>query len=94
MTVQTNDKGQPTVALPDVFQIRFAPEGTDKTERAWARLVRQRGDITTWLKLRDDGSEWHREGDTLHVIVGTADTLATAKPARMNLHYARLELVS
>ena len=69
-------------------RITYLPAGSDKPRTCWAEKVGEH----RYFEVKRDGDPWcKKKGAAKHLIIGDGDI--EEKPARMNLHYAQLELV-
>lgn len=69
----------------------------NRRRSVWAARLGTKGDRPKWLVLTDDGTPT-REGadgaDLREIIVGDEKDIVSEKPARLNLHYGAMELVT
>lgn len=81
-------------------RITFLPAGAKRRRTTWAVKLKEQGDIVTYLECDSEGETTKQAGfqngvpvERSHLIVCTKDSVVE-RPARMNNHYAELELVA
>lgn len=80
-------------------RITYLPMGAKRRRTTWAVKIKEHGNIVTYMECDKEGETSKDAGfqdgvpvERSHMIVCTKDSVVE-RPARMNNHYAELELV-
>lgn len=83
----------------EYVRITFKPAGAKRTRTVWAYVVRRNPDRVTYREVTEDGEDTYDGGtkdgipvEQRRLIVATPPEVRE-RPARMNVHYAMLEVV-